>query len=343
MKIPDAPIDAETLADIDRLSADIADDHTRNELRRHLLKEAQDEANRHAVNRIRFREGIELAKARGEADTDGCALQRVIDLGIVERHAAQVRAIVKRVDDTNRKHANKLAERLDRASKSAKPSRRRHAQDDRKYVTVLGFAEKEGRLGNVPSVLSEIENKIGTYRLPHWDHTTISLKVMAMSIISAEEGAQTINLHLSPDVEGQAVASPRGPAGYMQDRIRRALAGVFGGVAPEFWFTVESDRKGHFHLHGAVVTPSSPNARKLVDDALRTAGGKWRNGKGQLHQQLSVELLDPIYWASYTLKHLNLSSLDVPGKLFASTRGIRAEAFQRWDTIRAALPQSPRA
>jgi hypothetical protein len=126
----------------------------------------------------------------------------------------------------------------------------------------------------------------------------------------------------------------------MQDRVRKALERVFLADAPEFWFTIEMDWGGQFHLHGAVITPPVEGGRHLVDKALRDAGGAWASSKGQQYQQFSKPLVEPLYWASYVVKHMNISAQDVGGKLYASTRGIRSAAAERWDSIRNELPQS---
>ncbi len=134
---------------------------------------------------------------------------------------------------------------------------------------------------------------------------------MAMSVASANEGAQTINLRLNPGICAKARASNRGEVSYMQDRLRRALERAFGKRScPEFWFAIETDRTGLFHLHGAVVTPTTPGARELVDEALREAGGGWESPKGQQYQQVSDHLSHPIGWASYVVKHMNVSKQD---------------------------------
>ena len=87
---------------------------------------------------------------------------------------------------------DKLAGKLEAASKSANPDQRRLPQTDRQYVDLIGEAEKGGWLADRALVLSKIKEELGRYRLPHWEKTTISLKVMAMSVVCESEGAQTI-------------------------------------------------------------------------------------------------------------------------------------------------------
>ena len=141
---------------------------------------------------------------------------------MADLHDKRVRALRKRVEALTRKRWDKLEAKVEQASRTAKPNQRRLPQRDRQYLEIIGDAEDGGYLHDAPLVLSKLKKKLRTYRLPHWEKTTTALKVMAMSVVSAEKGAQTINLRLSPKVSGEAQASSR-PAVYMQARIREAL------------------------------------------------------------------------------------------------------------------------
>ncbi|NGM51924.1 hypothetical protein G5B46_20120 [Caulobacter sp. 602-2] len=306
------------------------------------MQRLQDEANSAAVNRRLYANAFEQAQLNGHPDPQGFALDQVQLQGVIKLHERRTAAIFKRINHQNRMRANKLAAKVEASSKTAKKGVRRFPQADRHYVDIVGKAERLGHLDNAPLVLSTFPSYLRTYKLPHWDKATISLKVMAMSLEAAKEGAQTINLRVSPSVRASALASPRGPASYMQDAIRRAFRSVFGSDGcPEFWFVIELDGSSAdaFHLHGAVATPSVANGRELVDAALRSAAGGWGVPGGAYHQQVSRELLDPIYWASYAVKTMNISGREIERKLLASTNGIRAWARGSWEDVRASLPQ----
>lgn len=343
MTVVNAPLDPREIEEIEELLSEIADGTVKERYRARLLAQAQAEANRAAADRKLYRDALDLAKREGYADPEAFARIQVEKQHLGDQYEQRIRAIFKRVEAKNRRRADKAARLVEATSKTARPSKRRLPQRDRQYVDLVGKAEKEGWLADRPLVLSKITEKLGRYRLPHWEKTTISLKIMAMSVTSAREGAQTINLRLSPEQCAQALISSRGAVSYMQQRIRSALERSFGHrKAPDFWFVMETDWKGKFHLHGAVVTPSSPGARELVGQALRKAGGTWASDGGQQFQQVSKSLDDPLYWASYVIKHMNVSSRAVEGKLFASTVGIRALAAGGWNQLREQLPQSPR-
>ncbi len=85
----------------------------------------------------------------------------------IDMQNSRVRAIFKRVEAGKRKRRDKFARSLEALSKSATPALRRMPQRDRDYVDLVGKAEKEGWLGDVPLVLSKLKKKLGTYRLPH--------------------------------------------------------------------------------------------------------------------------------------------------------------------------------
>ena len=343
MSVIKIPLPPEELARIEAFVAGIDDEVVQRKLRRKLTETAQAEANSHALDRRRFREAIEFATLNGYADPAAYANARVASQRTLDKHDSRVTAIMKRGSFRSAKRFDRAAVRHEDASKSAKPSRRRMPQRDRQYLEIVGEAEKLGYLGDRALVLSKINSKLTYYRLPHWDHTTLPLKMLAYSIESAKDGAQTINLRPNPKVTEQALRSPRGPAGYMQDRIRREMEKAFGrDNIPDFWFVVETDSDKRFHLHGAVVTPTVVGAPDMVDAALRAAGGTWDAAKGHHHQQISKSLDDPIYWAFYVCKRMNVGKARIDRKLSASTDGVRKRAALGWDDMRATLPQSSR-
>ena len=345
MSSHNVPLDPREIAEIeDMIATHLTDSKLQQEWRTKLLKRAQKAANEGALNRQRYRQALEQARLEAHPDPESYAANRVIDLKLGDLHEKRVQALRKRIEATSRKRWDKHEAKAEKASRTANPTKRRLPQRDRQYLEIIGKAEDGGYLDDTSLVLSKLNKKIGTYRLPHWEKTTISLKVMAMSVVSAKAGAQTINLRLSSDVCRRALKTPRGPAAYMQDIIRKALTRTFGkGNVPEFWFVIEADSSERFHLHGAVETPNLPNAVSLIDQALRSAGGGWDDAKGQHHQHTASGLDDPFVWASYAVKTMTLTRSRLGDvKLFASTDSLRKQARARWEDLRASLPQSER-
>lgn len=310
------PLDPRKIAEIDAMVAGLNPTVAAHFRARQIARE-QAEANQKAVNRRIYRKALEEARLNGHPDPEGFACDRVLDARLADVHTKRLAAIFKRVWSNNRRRANKLASKQELASKTATKNFRRLPQADRHYVDIIGEAERYGYLDDAALVMSKFPSHLKSYRLPHWEKTTISLKVMAMSMEAAKEGAQTINLRIHPSVRAKASASPRGPAGYMQEAIRRSFRATFGpDRAPEFWFVIELDGSDgdHFHLHGAVVTPSIANGFNLVDAALCSAAGGWDDPSGQIYQQVPKELTDPIYWASYAVKTMNITGREIERK-----------------------------
>jgi hypothetical protein len=340
----DVPLDPREIAEIEDMISVLTDAALQQEWRTKLLRKAQSEANAAAEDRRIFRTALERARSEGHPDPEGFAAGRVEIARLHAQHEKRVAAIFKRAKRASRRRHDKTETKLEKASKTANPTRRRFPQRDRMYLEIVGEAEKDGHLADRPLVVEKLEKALGPYRLPHWEKTTISLKVMAMSVVSAKEGAQTINLRPNQATCSKALKSPRGPAGYMQDMIRKALERAFGkGRAPDFWFVIETDDDTRFHLHGAVETPNHPDAVTMVDAALRAAGGTWDDPKGQHHQQLTKGVDEPLWWAFYAVKTMNIGRRRLgEAKLFASTAELRSRARAGWDDLRAALPQSDR-
>jgi hypothetical protein len=337
------PIPLDDRRGIDAALEDVDDPDLANALRKDFMARAQRKANQDAQDRRRYREAREYAVEADLDDPSEYAADAVAAHRVLDRYDATVKAIFRRVMSRSARRTDRAATKQEAASKSANPSLRRHPQKDRLYVQILGEAERKGFLSNRPLVSTKLNFKIPGYKLPHWQKTTMALKVMALSIESEKEGSQTINLHPNRDVCKAALESPRGPASYMQDRIRKAMERTFGkGESPEFWFVIETDSECRFHLHGAVVTPTTPNAPKMVDAALRSAGGEWDAAGGHQHQQVSRSLDGPLGWASYVCKHMNLARNVIDRRLLASTAGIKRKAVMGWNDLRASLPQPSR-
>lgn len=164
--------------------------------------------------------------------------------------------------------------------------------------------------------------------------TLVRAQQSQTAVPSANSNARTsLRLELSKEINEAARRSPRGIVSYMQDRIRKALKEAFADDAPEFWFVLERDNATRCHLHGAVVVPH-PGCEPMIDEALRKAGGSWAQ---KSFQQVGSKLNDPIWWAHYTIKSLNMTVLDIDTRLFASTVGIRQAAREGWGPLRLKL------
>jgi hypothetical protein len=232
------------------------------------------------------------------------------------------------------KDADRLADRYERASRTANPGQRRKLQQDRKYVAILGDAEREGRFG---SVEAEIEKNLRGYKPECWEKATLPLKVLALCLETKRIGGRTINLRISDEMGHKALASERGPVSFVQNQVREMLKRTFADDAPDFWFVMERDTKERFHLHGAYVAPAHID-HALIDDALRRAS-RWGDPSTRGKAQVSDDLGDAYGWAAYLLKRMNLTRMVTERKLLACTAPLRSSAMGRWASLRENLPR----
>ncbi|MDI1344825.1 MAG: hypothetical protein PSV22_12095 [Pseudolabrys sp.] len=332
----DTPLSPEDERDILCILEGIDDPDVRRVEEKRARAHFQRGANAGSLSRSIFREELEKATALGVPNPANLAqTQTAHRINIITLEARTARALRASKSDIL-KFANKAAKKVERASKTTNKSNRRWLQADRDFLAAIGSAEKRG--DPVPGSLvgAQIQSANPGYRLPHWDKTTLPLKVLACSIESAKAGAHTINLRLSDDVERAAREAPRGLARYMQARIKVALKAAFADDVPDFWFVIERDNATRCHLHGAVVLPRL-GTEAMIDAALRKAGGPWAL---KIFQQKGLPLSKPLGWADYVVKTVNLTKIDFDGGLFASSAGIARTARLNWDDTRRALQES---
>lgn len=290
--------------------------------------------------RATFRRELQLAKDAGHPDPVMVARNATLWAVLMARYEQRIEHIFRRAKSRSLDSANRRLLHTERAAKSARPDLRRLPHKDRVYVLLLAKAERQGWFGDQPLVASRLKSKLKAYTPPHWDKTTTSLKVLAYALESHARGASTFSLRLGREVAKKALASKRGPAAFLQNRIRQAMKREFGDDAPDFWFTIEDGYSPEkLHLHGAIVLPSSPEVVDRASGALRRAGGKWATTQGQQYQ-LALKVMDkPFGWAGYVCKELNITARDVEQRLVAVTSGLARAARERWPETRAALPR----
>lgn len=329
-----SPADEQLIED---MLSEMEDPDLRAEWDRKLRKKLTARAASSEENRETSNEAFERAKNAGIADiADYTMRARQIARGQkwLNSKAAALKA---RPQIFATKAANRAAEQAEQASKSANPGKRRLLQADRKYLEITGIADRNGQPMSSGSVGAEIKKTLTGYKLPHWDKTTLPLKVLALSIETGKRGGRTINLRISHDASAKALRSSRGPVSFVQNQVRDTLKRRFEADAPEFWFVMEQDTVKGFHLHGAYE--HAPHIDHLeIDSALRDAGG-WGSANGKGLSQVSRVLKDPIWWAHYTAKRINLTRMLTDRKLFASTAEIRDAARGGWEAVRARMPR----
>lgn len=333
-RVPLSPQEEQEIAKaLNLILQDVEEPGLRAKFEKEVRDDAQAAANASAQHRIYYREHLAIAHSFGHADPEEYAHSQAAHQSQIDVYERRIARSLREAKTDTLTFANKAATKAEKVSRTAPKTARRRLQADRRFLAITGTAQKDRRPMKGGLVEAEIQKDIPGYRLPHWEKTTLPLKVLALSVESHRQGAHTINLRLSKEVDEAARRSPRGIVSYMQDRIRKAFKEAFADDAPEFWFVIERDTASRFHLHGAVVVPH-PGCEPMIDQALRKAGGRW---KLKSFQQVGSTLTDPIWWAHYTTKSLNLTVLDIDTRLFASTIVIRRSARLGWDALRQAF------
>jgi hypothetical protein len=329
--VPLSPEEEQEIATaLSGMEADLDDPVALARYEKQVRRLIQDGANAGAEGRIRYREQLAIAQSFGHPEPEEYARSQAAHLATIEVLERRTERGFRQAKADILMLANKAAAKTEKVSRAAHSGVRRRGQADKFFLATTGVAEKEGRPVKGGSVEAEIQKQYAGYRLPHWEKTTLPLKVLALSVESHRQGAHTINLRVSKGIDEAARRSPRGIVSYMQDRIRKAMKETFADDAPEFWFVLERDNATRFHLHGAVVIPQ-PGCERMIDEALRRAGGSWSQ---KSFQQVGRPVTQPIWWAHYTTKSLNLTVLDIDTRLFASTLGIRRAARAGWEDLR---------
>jgi hypothetical protein len=176
--------------------------------------------------------------------------------------------------------------------------------------------------------------KIG---LPHWDHSNDRLKAFGWALASDRLAATPFTLRLSTEVIEGALASKKGIARYLQDRVARHLRTRLPDHEPCFWFAIEVGSGDEPHLHGAVVIPDGGEG--LVKQALRAAGGPWSSAARQC--QLS-RAKNVVKWLGYSTKWLHRSAWCIrgmgasnePDVVMAASQNMRRAAKEEYATAR---------
>lgn len=312
----------------------ISDPDLRRAQERRLRKQLAQREEEAAASAQVFQEAYEWAVRRAHPDPLEHALLKVETAKTLRMAEKRTRAALSAPIREAAKDADRVAERQERASRTAKPGQRRKLQQDRKYVAVLGGAEREGRFG---SVEGEIEKKLRGYKPECWEKATLPLKVLALCLETKRIGGRTINMRISDEMGRKALASGRGAVSFVQNQVREMLKRTFADDAPDFWFVMERDTKERFHLHGAYVAPAHID-HALIDDALRRAS-RWSESSTRGKAQLSRTLDDPFWWAAYVLKRMNLTRMVTERKLLGCTAPLRSSAIGRWASLRDELPR----
>ncbi len=163
-------------------------------------------------------------------------------------------------------------------------------------------------------ILTQVSAPVGTgialqVHVPHWDHASEVWKTLAYVAAIPVGERLAFTLKLAPEIAMRAIAAPKGPSKYLQDRLATKLREAFPeGDAPAFMIVLEttgeprlSSSTNGLHIHGTIERPRS-GAVCHLKDALCDAAGKI-SGAGRARQLHLVSSLNPVGWTAYLLKN----------------------------------------
>lgn len=169
---------------------------------------------------------------------------------------------------------------------------------------------------------------------PSWDHAGDALKALAWSQVMRERGGETFTLRLGEKNIHEAKSSAVGFVPFMLERIRRPLTKIAAAsnMLPEFFLFAEAAYGVEAHLHGAMILPEAPAARRAWRRALMEAGGDYVPRKNQL---LFRTYSSAAGWANYVRKWKLGTAIQLGDtRVCACSNSIRSEAQDWYDNAR---------
>ncbi|WP_122745744.1 hypothetical protein [Pseudomonas viridiflava] len=163
----------------------------------------------------------------------------------------------------------------------------------------------------------------GTGELPDWAKFLSPEMKQFFRIFQqcTQPDAKTITIRLDHKTAAAALAAPRGPANYLAEIIKRALAKL--GIETELTFNLEFNHTGRTenhpaHIHGALCIPDDRVVE--VIGALRRALAE---GYRQRYTNLAVHIEAPRSarsWAIYCIKEYDLTAIRLFAERLRKTR-----------------------
>ncbi len=151
----------------------------------------------------------------------------------------------------------------------------------------------------------------GSGELPDWaKFVSPDMKqYFRLHLLCKRPDAKTLTVRLDHDSAEAALASPRGPANYLAEIVKRTLAKL--GIKAELAFNLEFNHTGStenhpLHIHGAFCIPDVRVCE--VSEALRQALAL---GYRQRYTNLAVHIEKPwnaSWWAAYCIKDYTITA-----------------------------------
>lgn len=133
--------------------------------------------------------------------------------------------------------------------------------------------------------------------------------------------SKTITIRLDHKTAEAALAAPRGPANYLAEIIKRALAKL--GIETDIAFNLEFNHTGRTenhpaHIHGALCVPGD-----RIGDVIEALRCALAEGYRQRYRNLAVHIEAPHrphWWASYCVKEYGITAIKLSSDRVRKTR-----------------------
>lgn len=162
----------------------------------------------------------------------------------------------------------------------------------------------------------------GRGKLPEWaKFVTPEMKqFFRIFLLCTEPDAKTITIRLDHETAEAALSSPRPPANYLGEIIKRTLAKL--GIETDLAFNLEFNHTGRTenhpaHIHGTLCIPDD-----RVDEVTGALRSALAEGYRQRYKNLAVHIETPKsarWWAAYCIKEY-----DITGIKLTTDRGRKA-------------------
>lgn len=167
--------------------------------------------------------------------------------------------------------------------------------------------------------------------LPSWEFTDDRMKAVAATIaLQVLERAVSFTFNLTPERIAEGMKKPD----HFLEGLKRDLDRVFKrrfGSVPLYWFSLDINRKGRLHLHGAIEADRS--GLPSLGEAMKSAWGEWK-GRGVDHQLDWNAQLCNDDWATYALRNRSAVRKIVGDRTMTITTPLRREAKETYEEIR---------
>lgn len=175
------------------------------------------------------------------------------------------------------------------------------------------FDDQLEKLLRIDALIQKLAREYqGRGELPDWaKFVTPEMKQFFRTfLLSTKPDAKTITIRLDHQTAEAALLSPRPPANYLGEIIKRTLAKL--GIETDMTFTLEFNHTGRSenhpaHIHGTLCVPDDK-----VDEVTKALRNALSEGYRQRYKNLAIHIEKPKSaraWAAYCVKEYNTTAI----------------------------------